>query len=154
MRDRILEEVKPEKVMDYYGIEGKRGRYLCPFHNDTKPSMTIKGDLIRCWSCMGKSVNVIDFVIQKDNVGFRDALERLANMAGLTIGEDSFRRSAKIDYSKLIRKNEEQIKELETMLEGGGELVNEKAILYDLTALQSKKQMLMRALEGSGAIWD
>ena len=38
VRDMVLEAIKPRDILEYYGIEEKRGRFLCPFHKDTNPS--------------------------------------------------------------------------------------------------------------------
>lgn len=80
-RDMVLEAIKPRDILEYYGVlEEKEAGFLCPFHKDTNPSMTIKGDLICCWSCMGNSINVIDFVMKYENIDFLKALQVLANL--------------------------------------------------------------------------
>jgi len=53
VRDMVLEAIKPRDILEYYGIEEKRGRFLCPFHKDTNPSMTIKV------ACLPDDENVI-----------------------------------------------------------------------------------------------
>ena len=87
MRNKILDEIKPLDVLSYYGIENSRNKFLCPFHADTHPSMSVKGDLIRCWVCMDKSVNVIDFVMQYENLSFGKAIEKICDMFGIANNE-------------------------------------------------------------------
>lgn len=84
MRDIILSEIKPKDILRYYGIEEKRDKYLCPFHADTHPSMSIKGDLIRCWVCMEKAINVIDFVMQYENLDFGKSIDKICDMFGIS----------------------------------------------------------------------
>lgn len=83
MKDKILSEIKPLDILNYYGIKNNRNKFLCPFHADKHPSMSIKGDLIRCWVCMDKSVNVIDFVMQYENISFGKAIEKICDMFGI-----------------------------------------------------------------------
>ncbi len=57
---------------------------LCPFHDDTNPSMTVSPDRQRykCWSC-GAGGDVFSFVMEREGLSFRQALEQLAERAGL-----------------------------------------------------------------------
>jgi len=59
---------------------------LCPFHDDHKPSMRVYPDRqsYRCWVC-DKGGDCYSWIMEIDNVGFREALEILANKANLEI---------------------------------------------------------------------
>lgn len=62
--DQIINSASLSKMFEYYGIEKQRnGAYLCPFHNDTNPSLTITEDdrHFECWSCHEKG-NIDNFV--------------------------------------------------------------------------------------------
>lgn len=153
-RDAILEAIKPRDILEYYGIEEKRGRFLCPFHKDTNPSMTIKGDLIRCWSCMGSSINVIDFVMKYENIDFLKALQLLGELAGFETGSmQASARSRNIQIRKTLRAIDEEIENLETIRISGCSFVNVGAINKDIEALIKKKNAIIASIERSGNAW-
>ena len=64
--------------------KGRDFKGLCPFHDDHNPSFTVNPErqTYRCWSC-GKMGDCFSFIIENDNIGFREALEFLAKRAGL-----------------------------------------------------------------------
>lgn len=71
-----------------YGIElkrhGKVYQGLCPFHSESHPSFTIypNTNSCYCFGC-GKGGTIFDFVMLKESVDFKQALEILAKKAGL-----------------------------------------------------------------------
>lgn len=108
MRNKVIEAVSPEVLLDYFGISEVRGKYLCPFHADTNPSMSIKGDLIRCWVCQDRAMNVIDFTMAYRGVNFSDAIKELCEIAGI---DNTQKKTVKtINYSKTIQVIEKDIK--------------------------------------------
>jgi len=59
---------------------------LCPFHSDKHAgSFRIHTDTgaFRCFACDAKGGNVIDFIMQRDGLSFREALSKLAQEWGL-----------------------------------------------------------------------
>jgi DNA primase len=67
----------------------KRGREhtgLCPFHNEKTPSFTVSDDkgFFHCFGC-GTHGDVVGFVMKTENLSFPEAVERLAEEAGLPI---------------------------------------------------------------------
>lgn len=67
----------------------RRGREhvsLCPFHNEKTPSFTVNEDkgFFHCFGC-GAHGDVIGFEMRIDNIGFVEAVERLARTAGLQL---------------------------------------------------------------------
>lgn len=153
-RDLILEAIKPRDILEYYGIEEKKGRFLCPFHKDTNPSMTIKGDLIRCWSCMGNSINVIDFVMKYENIDFLKALQLLGELAWFEDGSiEASARSRNIQIRKTLKDIDEEIASLETIRISGCSFVNVGAINSDIEALINKKNAIIASIERSGNAW-
>ena len=62
----------------YIGNPSRMGKYLCPFHQDKNPSLSInpRTDKFRCFSC-GAAGDVIDFVQNLFNVPQKEALEIL-----------------------------------------------------------------------------
>lgn len=67
---------------------GKIFKAVCPFHNDTRPSLDIDPHRQRykCWSC-GAQGDVFAFVQNHEKVGFREARAILAAKAGIKLDE-------------------------------------------------------------------
>lgn len=65
-----------KKGKNYFGV--------CPFHDDTNPSMSVSQDkqIYKCFSC-GASGNVITFVMDYEHVDFKEALSSLARRVGI-----------------------------------------------------------------------
>lgn len=59
---------------------------LCPFHNEKSPSFTVSAtkQFYYCFGCSA-SGNAINFIIEYEGLGFREALKELANPLGLTL---------------------------------------------------------------------
>lgn len=59
---------------------------LCPFHEDHTPSMNVSPtkQIFKCFAC-GAGGDVIKFVQMRENLSFPQALERLAERAGIQI---------------------------------------------------------------------
>lgn len=69
----------------------RRGREftgLCPFHNEKTPSFTVNDDkrFFHCFGC-GAHGDVIGWVMQTEGLSFPEAVERLAELAGLPLPE-------------------------------------------------------------------
>ena len=82
----IKNRITPVDVIEYYTGQ-HAGKYVCPFHNDHNPSLTVKGKRWTCWSCDAKG-DVIDFTMRFHNIGFRDAIIKLGNDFGVFIEID------------------------------------------------------------------
>ena len=67
-----------QKGKNYFGV--------CPFHDDTNPSMSVSRSLqiYKCFSC-GASGNVFNFVMDYEHITFKEALELLAKKAGIEV---------------------------------------------------------------------
>ena len=59
-----------------------RGRYICPFHDDHDPSLSIKGDRWKCWTC-NKGGDVIDFIKNYYGLDTGDAIRLLGEENGI-----------------------------------------------------------------------
>jgi DNA primase len=59
---------------------------LCPFHDDHRPSFNVNPSkqIFKCFAC-GAGGNVIQFVQMRENLSFPQALQRLADRAGIKI---------------------------------------------------------------------
>ena len=81
-----------EVVGDFVTLKKKGINYqaCCPFHNEKTPSFVVspsKG-LFKCFGC-GKGGGAINFVMEMENLPFRDAVEVLAKRAGLEMPADT-----------------------------------------------------------------
>src|SRR5690606_33576484 len=76
-------------VLHYYGLKpDKQLRLKCPFHDDKTPSLQVyyKTHTAYCFSsnCKthGKSLDVIDFVMYKDNLSKHEAIKKAVEILG------------------------------------------------------------------------
>ena len=92
--DNTVNEVRKANdivdVISSYVSLTKRGKNyfgVCPFHDDTNPSMSVSSEkqIYKCFAC-GTSGNVFTFVMDYENVDFKEALSILAKRAGISIG--------------------------------------------------------------------
>ncbi len=67
-----------QKGKNYFGV--------CPFHNDTNPSMSVSREkqIYKCFSC-GASGNVFNFLMDYDHIDFKEALKILGERAGVEL---------------------------------------------------------------------
>ena len=88
-----LEEIRARiNIVDLVGQSvslkktGNRYQGLCPFHQDHNPSFSVTPETGRykCWSC-GESGDAFGFVMKTRNVEFKEALQFLAEMAGVIL---------------------------------------------------------------------
>jgi DNA primase len=65
---------------------GREFAGLCPFHDDHNPSMRVypERQSYKCWSC-GEGGDCFSFVMKRENIGFREALEMLAQRANVEL---------------------------------------------------------------------
>lgn len=65
---------------------GRELKGLCPFHNEKTPSFHVVEDkgFFHCFGC-GAHGDAIGFVMRCENLGFMEAVERLAGEAGLAV---------------------------------------------------------------------
>lgn len=87
--DEILQKVSIIDVINNYVELKKSGKNyfgLCPFHDDTNPSMSVSEDkkIFKCFSC-GETGNAITFVQKIENISFMQALQKVAKTVGIDI---------------------------------------------------------------------
>ncbi len=82
-----------QKGRNFFGV--------CPFHNDTNPSMSVSREkqIYKCFSC-GASGNIFTFVRDYEHMDMKDVLELLAAKVGITISNNSVSRKT-TKYDKL-----------------------------------------------------
>jgi len=81
--ERLKQEISLERLLESQGIKLKRtGKDLvgtCPFHNDKTPSLVVTPSN-NLWHCLGACQtggSVIDWVMKKEGISFRHAVELL-----------------------------------------------------------------------------
>ncbi len=75
--------------------KGREYTGLCPFHNEKTPSFTVNEDkgFYHCFGC-GAHGDIIKFVMDTEKMPFPEAVEYLANMAGIQMPKQSPRQEA------------------------------------------------------------
>ena len=77
-------------VSEYVPLKKSGSNYmgLCPFHNEKNPSFSVQPDkqMYYCFGC-GAGGNVFTFLMEYENLTFVEALERLAEQAGMELPE-------------------------------------------------------------------
>lgn len=87
--DEIIEKNDIGDVIgDYVKLERKGSGYMgrCPFHNEKTPSFSVHEgkQIFKCFGC-GKGGNVVNFIMYAENLSYPEALEFLAERAGIKI---------------------------------------------------------------------
>ncbi len=105
---RFLDEIRNRlRLSDVIGKRvkvtraGREHKACCPFHNEKTPSFTINDDkqFYHCFGC-GAHGDVIGFVMNHDNISFRDSVELLAAEAGLQVPKPDPMAQAKAEKQK------------------------------------------------------
>lgn len=96
--DSLLDRVDIVEVVDArvkLKKAGKNYTACCPFHDEKTPSFTVTQDkqFYYCFGC-GASGNVIGFIMDYERLGFPEAVEQLAHLAGLEVPREEGPRSA------------------------------------------------------------
>ena len=78
-------------ISDYVDLDtsSRQPKALCPFHSERSPSFVIYPET-GSWRCFGSCAeggDVISFMMKRENLSFPEALENLANRAGIKIEE-------------------------------------------------------------------
>lgn len=87
---------------------GKNYKGLCPFHREKTPSFIVseENQSFKCFGC-GKGGDILTFVMERDGMEFPEALNFLADRAGITLDNNIGSRRAKINKEKYYQLNEE-----------------------------------------------
>lgn len=114
--DRVIEEADFEEILEYYGFEINNGETLCPFHNDTNPSLKVdvnKG-LFHCFAC-GTGGNTIQFVQKYEgklgnNDNFISAIKKIAEIQKIPLVCENMSKEQKEEIELNNNLNELRIK--------------------------------------------
>lgn len=104
--DEVIEEVRlkndiVEVISGYVKMQRRGSNYfgLCPFHNEKSPSFSVSQikQMYYCFGC-GAGGNVFTFLMEYENYSFEEAVNFLAQRAGVSLPQ--------ADYSEKARRNE------------------------------------------------
>ncbi len=73
--------------------QGRNYVGLCPWHDDTRPSLQVNPERqsFKCWVC-DIGGDVFTWIMKTEGVEFREALQMLADRAGITLERPKVRR--------------------------------------------------------------
>ena len=139
--DKVEEVLRSNNIVDVVGtyvhLQKKGANYfgLCPFHNEKSPSFSVSEpkQMFYCFGCGAKQMfycfgcgaggNAATFLMKYENYSFREALETLADRAGIKLPE--------VNYGEEAKKKEEKRQQLRA--------VNKEAAIYYYKLLRSRK---------------
>ena len=120
--DQIRERVDIVSLISSYIPVTKKGRNyvaICPFHDDTNPSMSISQEkqIYKCFVC-GNSGNVFKFVMDYEHVSFVEAVKIVGEFAGISvdIGVKKEEKFVSFEEERLLSLMEEACSYYEYML--------------------------------------
>ena len=128
--EKVEEVLRANNIVDVVGtyvhLQKKGANYfgLCPFHNEKSPSFSVSEpkQMFYCFGC-GAGGNAATFLMKYENYSFQEALQSLADRAGIKLPE--------FNYSEEARKREEKRKLLIA--------VNKETAVYYYRMLRSER---------------
>ena len=89
-KERIRQAVDIVDLIGSYLDLRRQGRLFvaqCPWHDDSRPSLQINPDRQswKCWVCGNKGGDIFSFVMEREGVSFAEALQLLAERAGIEL---------------------------------------------------------------------
>jgi len=97
-------------VGSYVRLNKKGNNYwgLCPFHSEKTASFSVSPDKQICY-CFGchKGGGAINFLMELENLSFVEAVQQLAQRAGLQVPESDYDRGRKEKRERLLEMNKE-----------------------------------------------
>lgn len=96
-----LNELPIEQVAQALGLSVNRHKALCPFHDDSNPSLTfsVRKNRYRCFVCDAHG-GVIDLVMHYEHKSFLEACKWLSDSSGSIIDFDKFSNQFSSDFER------------------------------------------------------
>jgi len=112
--DEIVYRNDIEQVISSYVTLRRAGSNLnglCPFHSEKTPSFTVfpATRSFYCFGC-GAGGDVVSFTMKAENIGYADALELLADRAGIAIPRDNSKEDLGVSRKRVLEMNLEAAK--------------------------------------------
>ncbi len=111
MDSTLIEEIRRSNdivdvIRSYQPLKrvGSNWRGICPFHNDTHPSLHVSEpkQIFKCFAC-GKAGNVISFVQDYEHLSFIEAVKKLAQRAGIAIPDRDRTKTVSTQRDQLLQ---------------------------------------------------
>lgn len=108
--DEVKEQLNIRQVVEYYGYKVNRaGQFICPFHNDHKPSASIKKDYFNCFVC-GAGGDLITFTAKLHGISNYDACKKLVSDFRLNISTEPQTQADKLKADRERVKRQAELK--------------------------------------------
>jgi len=106
---QILNSISIVEIVSQYVALKPKGREmvgLCPFHQDHKPSLYVNPSkqIFKCFSC-GAGGDVIKFMMLKELLSFSEAVQLLADRAGIQITQRQSPAADNVDRNQMEQLN-------------------------------------------------
>lgn len=102
---KMMDEISIRDVFERLNFNITRGnKVLCPFHNDTKPSMVLyeETNQYHCFACDAHG-NIFSIVMEELNCDFTKAINWLAKEFNIQ-GEKSFKKRNRYNSDDILKK--------------------------------------------------
>ncbi len=104
----------PEVQAVFHGGEVKRGKMICPFHDERTASFQVFGDGFKCFGC-GVHGDSIDFVAKLNGIGLVESARLIASKFNLQIDrpttEHERQKVAELSRKRNIRKMHKELEQ-------------------------------------------
>lgn len=111
--DDVKQRLNIRQVVEHYGYKVNRAhKFICPFHNDTHPSASIKNDYFNCFVC-GAGGDLITFTAKYLSISNLEACRELVRAFNLNI-DISTAEEKKAQY-KAYRRRRNEINKCDTL---------------------------------------
>ena len=121
--DEVKEQLNIRQVVEFYGFNVNRaGQFICPFHNDHKPSASIKKDYFNCFVC-GAGGDLITFTAKLHGLSNINACKKLVSDFGLNMATEPQTQVDKLKADRERAKRQAELKrqkEIENLIQHTG----------------------------------
>ena len=126
----IFEDVKRQlnirQVVEFYGFKVNRAnQFICPFHNDHKPSASIKNDYFNCFVC-GSGGGLITFTAKLHGLSNIDACKKLDQDFHLGLSQQPVSHIDRLKADRERAKRQAELKrqkEIENLIQRTGRIL-------------------------------
>ena len=126
----IFEDVKSQlnirQVIEHYGFKVNRSKqFVCPFHNDHKPSASIKNDYFNCFVC-GAGGDLITFTAKLHGLSNYDACKKLDQDFNLGLSQQPVSHIDRLRADRERAKRQAELKrqkEIENLIQHTGNVL-------------------------------
>ena len=124
--DEVKQSLNIRQVVEFYGVKvGRNNTFCCPFHNDTKPSASIKKDYFNCFVC-GAGGDLITFTAKLHGLRNYDACKKLASDFHLNVATAPQTQADRLKADRERVKRQQELKrqqEVEHLIQRTGRIL-------------------------------